>query len=386
MVDNMMKKVLFDGTATQSSSRAVFHGGGEYAKFMLKIALHYGYKFDVVFSNKLHTDDEIKKVIDKHKEIDVHCVECRQQIYQLIEEKHYDVFYSALPASYVDYNGTATLIGVIHGLRGAELPWDYYRYKYETKWYQRVQGWLISHCSPIQRYLKREHVEFSHKLLNVKGAKFIAVSNHTKNSLLAFYPELSAEDIAVYYSPFSIKQIGEITPKKDYFLMVSGNRFEKNIYRAVCVFDKLFTDGRLKDKKVVITGCGKQSFWKEIRNKDRFVLKPYVTTEELDSLYMHSFCFVYPSLNEGFGYPPLQAMVYGTPVIASSATSIPEVCDDAACYFSPTNEDDLASRILRMEYDARYRSLLVKRGLKRVEELHNKQTLDIEEELKFIFE
>lgn len=380
-----MSRVLFDGTATQSSSRAAFHGGGEYAKFILTEAIAHHYVFDVVFSQKLITDTKIESLLSEHKEINVYYTEYKQEIYELIEKKHYDIFYSALPASYTDYKGCAKLIGVIHGLRGAELPWDKYRHKYEQGWKQSCLGWIISHCQIIQNYLKQRHIIYSHRLLNVPNAKFITASYHTKYALLAFYPDLQAENILVFYSPFSLKQIGISQGKKDYFLMVSGNRFEKNVYRAVKVFDKLFTDGRLTDKHVVITGCGKQPFWKRIKNKEKFELLPYVSTNDLEELYERAFCFVYPSLNEGFGYPPLKAMAYGTPVIASSATSIPEVCGDAACYFSPTNEDDFAVRILRVTDSKEYRMQLVERGLARVDELQRSQSVKLIETLNMIF-
>jgi glycosyltransferase involved in cell wall biosynthesis len=381
-----LNKVLFDGIATQSSSRAAFHGGGEYAKFMLRAAIEFNYDFDVVLGSWLFTDSNIESLLCQHPKINVHLVKDKQELYQLIERNGYDIFYSALPAAYSDYKGPGCLVGVIHGLRGAELPWDYFRYKYETKWLNRLQGWTISNCKLIQKYLKKKHIAQSHALLHVPHAQFIAVSNHTKNALLAFYPELQPENIKVYYSPFSVNKIENVAPKEDYFLMVSGNRFEKNIYRAVRVFDKLFSDGRLMGKRVVITGCGNQPFWQELKNFNRFELKPYVSTDELDELYQHAFCFVYPSLNEGFGYPPLQAMAYGTPVIASSATSIPEVCDDAACYFSPINEDDLAARILRVYNDEMYRSLLSSRGLRQVAKIQQLQYQELSEELKMIFE
>ena len=380
-----MNHVLFDGTSTQSSSKAAFHGGGEYAKFILKTAIEHGYLFDVVMGDWLHTDPAIEHLLEDNKQINKYQIANRKEIYQLIEKNGYTTFYSALPAFYADYNGPAQLIGVIHGLRAAELPWDFYRYKYEPKWYNRLVGWIISHSSKVQAILKKKHISDTGKLLAIKNANFITVSYHSKNSLLAFYPNLKTNDIKVYYSPFSVNKIENVQPKQDYFLMVSANRYEKNIYRAVKVFDKLFSDGRLQGKRVVITGCGNQPFWKEIRNKDRFDLKKYVSSEELDTLFMKAFCFVYPSLNEGFGYPPMQAMAYGTPVIASSATSIPEVCDDAACYFSPTNNDDLASRLLRIDGDAEYRKLLVKRGQLRVAALQELQRQELEKELNMIF-
>jgi glycosyltransferase involved in cell wall biosynthesis len=381
-----MKKVLFDGTATQSSSRAAFHGGGEYAKFMLKAAIKHGYAFDVVLSKRLNTDPEIEKLLAGEERITVINVNEKHEIYSLIRKGNYNVFYSALPVSYSDYSCSAKLVGVVHGLRAAELPWDFYRYKYEGRWKERVVSWIISHCNVAQQYLKQKHIKQSHRLLKIRNAQFITASCHTKSAMLAFYPELNAENIQVFYSPFTVRQIKESSHKKDYFLMVSGNRYEKNVYRAVCVFDKLFSDGRLRGKRVIITGCGNQPFWKEIKNRERFELLPYVSTDELEQLYEQAFCFVYPSLNEGFGYPPLKAMGYGTPVIASSATSIPEVCDDAACYFSPTNMDDMAARILRVSYDGDYRSMLIERGLRRVEDLQSMQVQELDIILRMIFE
>lgn len=71
----------------------------------------------------------------------------------------------------------------------------------------------------------------------------------------------------------------------------------------------------------------------------------YVSNEELRALYENALCFVFPSLYEGFGIPPLEAMSCGCPVLASDAASIPEVCGDAALYFSPNDPKALAALI-----------------------------------------
>lgn len=381
-----MNKVLFDGLSTQSGSKALFHGGGEYAKHILKEALTHNYEFDIVFGNWLYTDDSIMELLKQYPNITVYSVNSKAEIYQLINRNQYKVFYSALPSKYFDYSGNAKLFGVIHGLRGAELPMDEYKYKYESNFHLRLLWWMISHSKTAQNYIKKKHIEEKRQLLQMKNTQYITVSNHTKNSMLYFYPELEPKDIQVFYSPFSVRQIKKEEQKDNYYLMVSANRFEKNVYRAVRAFDRLFSMGRLKGKKVIITGCGNQPFWKEVINKDCFELRPYVSSEELENLYAKAFCFVYPSLNEGFGYPPVKAMSYGTPVIASSATSIPEVCGDGACYFSPTNEDDLAIRILQLENDNEYRDKLVERGLKRVKELQELQQEEMVKELKLIFD
>lgn len=110
-----------------------------------------------------------------------------------------------------------------------------------------------------------------------------------------------------------------------------------------------------------------------------------VPYEELRKYYSEAFCLVYPSLNEGFAYPPLKAMSCDVPVIASTASSIPEVCAGAALYFSPTNSDDLANRILQIDINNELRSWLIYEGRKRLEQLLERQGREIKQELRFIF-
>lgn len=83
-----------------------------------------------------------------------------------------------------------------------------------------------------------------------------------------------------------------------------------------------------------------------MKNKDRLCLLSYVSTEESEWLYRETSYLVYPSLNEGLDYPSVKTMAYGIPVIASSAISIPGVCENAVCYSSPTSVDNLCNRIL----------------------------------------
>lgn len=71
----------------------------------------------------------------------------------------------------------------------------------------------------------------------------------------------------------------------------------------------------------------------------------FVPDEELNVLYRHAAWFIFPSLYEGFGLPPLEAMANGCPVLAAQAASIPEVCGDAALYFDPLDPASLAARL-----------------------------------------
>jgi glycosyltransferase involved in cell wall biosynthesis len=94
----------------------------------------------------------------------------------------------------------------------------------------------------------------------------------------------------------------------------------------------------------------------------------YVSDEELKTLYENAHCFVFPSLYEGFGLPPLEAMACGCPVIVSRAASLPEVCGEAALYCDPYYPSDLADKIQELMSDAGLRKELRQRGLEHVEQ------------------
>lgn len=89
----------------------------------------------------------------------------------------------------------------------------------------------------------------------------------------------------------------------------------------------------------------------------------YVSDKELESLYSQAACFIYPSLYEGFGLPPLEAMSNGCPVIVARAGSLPEVCGDAALYCDPLKPQDIADKINMMMGDEKLRKEFSKKGL-----------------------
>ena len=105
----------------------------------------------------------------------------------------------------------------------------------------------------------------------------------------------------------------------------------------------------------------------------------------LAGLYRQSAAFVYPSLYEGFGIPPLEAMSYDCPVICSNTSSIPEVVGDAACLFDPTDVDAMRAAIELVVGSPKYRSDLVKRGRERIQHFSwdrtAKETVEVYREL-----
>lgn len=86
---------------------------------------------------------------------------------------------------------------------------------------------------------------------------------------------------------------------------------------------------------------------------------------ELRTLYSSAFAFAFPSLYEGFGFPPLEAMYCGSPVLVSNRTSIPEVCGDAAVYFDPLSPESLRQVVESLLCDSHLRATMIERGRQR---------------------
>jgi glycosyltransferase involved in cell wall biosynthesis len=97
--------------------------------------------------------------------------------------------------------------------------------------------------------------------------------------------------------------------------------------------------------------------------RDRIDVLGYVTSAELDSLYSRARMFAFPSLDEGFGMPILEAMAHGVPVLTSNCSAMPEVAGDAALLVDPLNIGDA---LLRLAEDQSLRDDLIRRGLERV--------------------
>jgi hypothetical protein len=103
--------------------------------------------------------------------------------------------------------------------------------------------------------------------------------------------------------------------------------------------------------------------------EDKVIFPGFIPLEHLPYLYNGCETFVYPSFYEGFGLPPVEAMACGVPVIASNATSIPEVVGDGAILVDPYNIDELCNSMYKILLDKTLKEDLILRGLVRSSEL-----------------
>ncbi len=106
----------------------------------------------------------------------------------------------------------------------------------------------------------------------------------------------------------------------------------------------------------------------ELGLKENVQLLGFVPDDDLPALYRGALLFVYPSLYEGFGLPPLEAMSQGTPCIVSNVSSLPEICDSAALYCDPRRSDELAWQMRLLLMDAAKRTELCMRGFARAKQ------------------
>ncbi len=156
-------------------------------------------------------------------------------------------------------------------------------------------------------------------------------------------------------------------PEK-FILFVGSIEPRKNLKNVLMGYNSL-PEAFKKECKFVLAGF---SGWKnkEImdiirRERDNIVYLGYLSNLELAYLYNLASAFIYASLYEGFGIPPLEAMACGTPVIVSRRSSLPEVCGDAAHYVDPLRVDSISDGMYKVFSDSAMRENLAQRGFAR---------------------
>ena len=177
----------------------------------------------------------------------------------------------------------------------------------------------------------------------------IAVSHNTKKDLIDLW-NLKPEKIVVIHHGIDKNKIENsgnkrITPNP--FVLFVGSRYSfKNFDRAALAFSIVSKDH--PELNLICTGSRfsneeiKRLSQLKIINK---TIQVCADEQMMATLYSDATMFIYPSLNEGFGMPILEAMLYGCPVLLSNTGSFPEIAGNAGVYFDPYNVDDIAEAI-----------------------------------------
>jgi glycosyltransferase involved in cell wall biosynthesis len=214
-----------------------------------------------------------------------------------------------------------------------------------------------------------------------------AVSRSTKQDLLNIYnlPESKIsvvhnaldERFAFHHTPEERKHVLERYQLKDPFILYSGKiRPHKNLHRLIEAFavlkSELTDDERYRNLKLIIIGdeLSKHQYLRltvvrsGVQQDVRFF--GFVPFPILRVFYQCASLFAFPSLYEGFGLPPLEAMANRTPVIASNTSSLPEVLDEAALLVNPENVFDIARGMKLLLFDDVFRQKLIQKGIEQV--------------------
>jgi glycosyltransferase involved in cell wall biosynthesis len=202
---------------------------------------------------------------------------------------------------------------------------------------------------------------------------FIANSYNSAVDLLWFHPHLErcpglVAHCGTDFAPAAPEAVAEF--RRDHgldrpYLLTSGMRGDyKN---ALLLFRSLAHLGSLRDRIAIVCCGGRPALEPELAAlaADTPVKLVRLDDAALQAAYTGAAALVYPSLYEGFGLPPLEALACGTPVLATPAPAVVEVCGDAAIYVAPRNPAGLAREIARVLGEEGLRAMLAARGAAR---------------------
>ena len=202
--------------------------------------------------------------------------------------------------------------------------------------------------------------------------KILTVSNFSKSEIMHRL-SVSNEKISVIYnavSPLFHRQSSENGKEfagEKYILAVSSIDPRKNFSMLL----KAFVHVKDRNVKLYIVG-GQDTIYStsiaelcEESGSERIKWLERINDMALKQYYHHALCFVYPSLYEGFGIPPLEAMACGVPTIVSDIPALKEVCGEASLYINPHDEKDIADKINLLVSDENLRQKLIIKGRKR---------------------
>lgn len=214
----------------------------------------------------------------------------------------------------------------------------------------------------------------------------VTVSEFSKSEIIRYFPQHESKirvvpcgvDLDRFKPCQQPERIPEVKKKLgiegEYFLYVGTIEPRKNLERLINAYN-IFCQHEKDAPKLVLAG-GKGWLYDgifqrvtDLKLEEKVLFTQYIPDEDMNPLMCGALAFVFPSIYEGFGIPPLEAMACGVPVLASNAASLPEVTGDCAVTCDPYSEEEIAEGLRRLYSDSELRADLSRRGLERAKTL-----------------
>ena len=231
---------------------------------------------------------------------------------------------------------------------------------------------------------------FWHKALGViktlrAADRIVAVSENTKNDIIEL-AGVAADKVKVIYSGNNVTKkiwpkekvracLNKLSVSGPFILYVGNIEPRKNISGIIKAYNQLRNELGNDGNNISLILAGAPG-WKDSQIRDDWRASPYqdqikflgyVDQTEKEILYSRAAIFVYPSFYEGFGFPPLEAMTYGVPVVCSNVSSLPEIVGAAGLMINPDKIEEIAAAIKLILTDAELRQHLVSSGYERAQ-------------------
>lgn len=257
-----------------------------------------------------------------------------------------DIFHSS---DWIQPPTKAKKLTKVHDLTVYKYP--EYSHPYIIQTQKRRLAWVKRECDIIT--------------VNSQATKkdLITILKIDPSKIVVTYPGIESE-----FKPQKEEEIIRMRQKyglsDDYILSVSVMEPRKNLQRVIAAFQRFHHHPLIKARKrpVELVLVGKTGWGTQPAEMKSIRILGYVEQKDLPAVYAGALELVYPSLYEGFGFPVLEAMACGCPVITSGRGSLQEIAGDSALLVDPEMEDDIAIKMTQLCIDADLREKLINKG------------------------
>ncbi len=264
---------------------------------------------------------------------------------------------------------------------------------YNKKYIVTIHDLIIDHF-PTSRATNLPKWQYNLKLKGyqkiirhaiAKADKIIVPTKFGKIDLISMY-QVPENKIKVIYEGYFLdttheeSDIKRFNIAKPYLLYVGAAYPHKNLEMLV----KAFENVNKEDKYQLVLVGNIDKFYERVKkkiNSSDILFTGYVSESELKGLYQKALIYIFPSLYEGFGLPPLEAQAHGLPVISSNESCLPEVLEDSVIYFDPRNEIDIIKKINLILNDQNLRGELVIKGRENIKRFSWEKMISETEEI-----